>query len=389
MAAGCFVVMVSCGGFESTQHPDDAFRSGQGIGSSDAFGNYYSGQILDPRFRRARVTTESDPLILKTQPRSSSPSPTAGPASLARGAEVDVYWPLDISNNHAKVHVNGRALWVTYRSASGREYLTLLEDIYVPQTQAPSSGSFSLNAGTSFGPRVTNGPTNTGGTIGSTTSGSTLSAGFVPSDLETISLSSSQVSDAYTAIGNVDLVAAAVPACTFNPIVGNNSGSNNCYRQVIISSAFSDFVSRHGHQCAIGAAREAFGFTPSRVLFHSSGAGQVLPNRRVGSSGTLSTHATGQAFDLFAISVFNSAASRKVVMHRNEVDGSSTAERQNHTFYWSFANCWRGRVNAHADCPCGGSEAGTRTYLDDSAHVNHLHMSMPMCNRERYNVSCI
>ncbi len=377
------IVMVSCGGFEASQHPDDSFRFGEGIGNAHAFGQYYGNQTVDPRFRRAQVTTQSSPLALKTTPRRDGAAPSTGPTSLARGSEVDVYWPLDVENNHIKLHVEGRALWATYRSSGGQEYVTLLEDIYVPQTSVPSSGSFSLNTAPSFGPQMA------GGATAPILGGSNNSDGFMPEDLNQISLTAAQLRSARTAISNVALTPSSVSACTFNPIVGNNAGSNNCYREIIVSSAFRDFVSRHGHQCAVEAAQSAFGFRPSRVLFHSSGAGQVRPNRTVSGSGTLSTHATGQAFDLFAISVFNSSTSRKVPMHRDHVDGSSSTERQNHEFYWSFTRCWRARVQTQAPCACSGSRTGALTYSDNSAHYNHLHMSMPMCNRERYNVSCI
>lgn len=382
MIASCFAVLVSCGDFAVSQHPDDSFRYGRGIQSADNFGSYYNNQNVDPRFRRARVTTQSSPLRLKTEPRSDGPAPSSGPSSLARGSELEVFWPLDINNNHVKVRVQGHALWVTYRSSGGQEYVTLLEDIYLPETNVASSGTFTMPGVPAFGPQVTGNPTSAPGQGGGNP--------FVPEDLNRVSLSANQIRQAHIAIGNVDLQAAEVQACTFDPAVGNNSGSNNCYNEIVISSAFRDFVARYGQQCAVSAAREAFGFSARKILFHSSSAGQVSPTRTVSGTSRLSTHATGQAFDLFAITAYSDSGSRKVIMHRDQTDGSSTTERQNHTFYWSFARCWRQRVHDQAPCASScGANVGAMTYTDNSAHHNHLHMSLPMCNRGRYNVSCI
>lgn len=383
LIATSFIVFVSCGGFEAAQHPDDNFRYGRGISSADGFGNYINSHGQDPRFRRARVTTQSGPLRLKTEARSDASSPRSGRTELQKDDEVDVFWPTDIVNNHIKVYVDGRTLWVTHRSNGGREYVTLLEDIYLPESNPGNSGIVAApNSPPFFGqmgpvtpaPRP---PTSGGGDP------------FIPSDLRRISLSSTAINNARDAINSVRLSPADVQACSFDPVVGNNSGSNNCYERIVISSNFRNFVARHGNECAISAGQEAFGRRPSKILFHTSGAGQVNQNRTVGSSSTRSTHSTGQAFDLFAVSVFFGGSSEKVIMHKDHTDGSSTAERRNHSFYWAFTNCWRARVQSHAACPCGGDRAGTLTYLDNSAHYNHLHMSLPMCNRSTYNVACI
>ncbi len=361
------LLITACGRFEATTHPDTVFENDQGLGTMDEYGNFISFMGSEPRFRKARVTTNSSPLRLKTDPRTNSPAPSSGPTQVSKGVDVDVFWPLDVVNNHVKIYYEGQSLWVTQKSSSGQAYVTLLEDIYLPSTSSNGSG---LVAGR---------PT-TGGATGSVS----------PSDLLEISLSSSAVSAAHSAIKEVNLTSVSVPTCDFDPMVGSNSSKNNCYRQVVISQDFRNFVAEHGQDCAVKAGSTAFGRTPRRVLFHSSGAGQVRSSRKVSGSGRKSTHATGQAFDLFAISVyFSETESRKVVMHRDFTDGSAEEERQNHSFYWAFANCWRGRVQAHAPCSSCGSKTGALTYADNSAHRNHLHMSLPMCERTQYNVTCI
>ena len=54
------------------------------------------------------------------------------------------FGPTDIVNNHIKVYVGGRTLWVTYESPKGRKYVELLEDIHMPRVKAQSSGRVSV-----------------------------------------------------------------------------------------------------------------------------------------------------------------------------------------------------------------------------------------------------
>ncbi|MEO0336545.1 MAG: hypothetical protein AAF202_09125, partial [Pseudomonadota bacterium] len=130
--------------------------------------------------------------------------------------------------------------------------------------------------------------------------------------------------------------------------------------------------------------------TPQQVLFHSAYAGQVSSNRRVGSSRKKSTHSTGQALDLYAISVFLSGGTQKrIPFHRNHVTGSDRVQKSNHQFYWSFANCWRKRIRDHSTCNCVENLAGALTYLDNNAHRDHIHISLPHCERSRFNVACV
>lgn len=364
---------VACGPVSLNQHPDATFLKGQGIANIDGLNSYVDLNSQNPGFRMAKVTTVSDPLIVKTQARSDSARANISPNELAKDSQVYVYWPLDVVNNHVKVLVQGKAFWVTYRSSTGRDYITLLEDIYLPKTKVPSSGIVRGEGGLNFVP-INN------------SRASTSSA-----DLERVALSSSALSEAHAAIAAVDLEAADVSACQFDPLVGNLSGQkNNCYQQIVISKDFRNFISQYGQSCAIEAGQKAFGKKASRVLFHSSGAGQVRRNRKVSGSSNQSTHSTGQAFDLMAISLFFSGdQSQKVLMHRNSVDGSSQQEKQNHSFYWAFTNCWRQKVQTQWSCSCASDKVGALTYVDNSAHYNHLHMSLPMCERSRYNVSCI
>ena len=87
------LLLSACGGFEAANHPDAAFTDGQGISSSEGFNQYVNSQAQDPKFRKARVNTQSSSLKLKTVANSASPSPQDGPKSLRKGATVDVFWP--------------------------------------------------------------------------------------------------------------------------------------------------------------------------------------------------------------------------------------------------------------------------------------------------------
>lgn len=357
-------ILTGCGGaFKAAQHPDDSFEQGVGLQSPSDFHRYVQSQEQDPQFRKARVTTHSSALRLKTSPEATAPGPSSGRRLLNKGDQVSVFWPVDVVNNHIKVYVDNQTRWVTHKSRHGQIYITLLEDIYLPETPVRNSGVL-------------------------TPPKREVIRDDHKHNLKTIHLSSRAIKSAYEAIQSVQLESQDVTACQFSPLVGNNAG-NNCYKKIVISKDFRQFISQHARSCAINAGKAAFGRTASKILFHTAGGGQVNKNRRVGRSGKRSTHSTGQAFDLFAVSLYFGQEKQQVKMHRSHTDGSSAKERRNHTFYWSFANCWRKRVKNHAACPCSDSRAGALTYLDNSSHYNHLHMSLPICERKRFRVACI
>lgn len=368
------IILVSCGNFEASQHPDDFFRDGRGIASLDDLDGFVNSGHMNPLYREAEVTTVSGPLRLKTEPNSSAPSPSSGERQLQKGAKVYVYWPTDVNNNHIKIFHNNQTLWVTFKSSSGRQYVTLIQDLALPTVTTPGSGIVTIPSRPPVG----------GGDLVTTPSlGNTLAE-------RTIRLTSSAITEAHAAIRAVSLAPAEVASCQFDPLIGNNSSFSNCYEKIVISRAFRDFIANHGHACAQSAAQTTFGQRPQKILFHTSGAGQVSRHRKVSGTGKKSMHATGQAFDLFAVTLqFSGNRTRKVVLHKNHTDGSDALERENHGFYWSYVNCWKERVRKHSSCNCSASKSGTITYLDNSAHHNHIHMSLPFCERSRFNVSCV
>lgn len=354
--------LIACGGFEANQHPDDLFHNGSQITDLNGLNAYLNLNGKNPMFRKAEVTTQSSALRVKTQPSITAPSPKSGPGQLNKGQIIHVYWPTDISNNHIKVYVGNSPAWVSYKSGAGRQYVTLLEDASMPSISLPGSVSLSPS-----------------------TRGSAK-----PSDVSAINLPSSAISEAQAAIRAVALTPSDIQACHFNPLVGNSNQSNNCYNRIVLSQNFKNFIAQHGYACAQEASRKAFGLSAQKILFHSSYAGQVRRNRRVSGSSKKSTHATGQALDLFAVSLyFPGQKSRRITLHKNQTDGSSTVEKQNHSFYWSYVNCWRSRVRTNSPCNCDNTKAGAITYSENSAHYNHIHISLPFCERSRYNVSCV
>ena len=368
------VILVSCGNFEAAQHPDDIFREGRGLGSIQDLDRFVSGVHSNPKYRDAEVTTESTGLKLKVRPSSNSPSPANGPNTISKGTRVLVYWPTDINNNHIKIFYQQQTLWVTYRSSSGKKYITLLEELSVNTVTTAGAGIIKAPAAVPV----------TGGDLVT-----------LPSSLEVrrVTIPQTVLDEALMAVRKFSLTPANVPTCSFDPLIGNSSSGENCYERVVISQDFKNFVAQHGNSCAVKAAQETFSQRPKKVIFHtaySSGSlGQVRRDRKVSGSGKYSIHATGQAFDLFAMSLIFDSGTRRVTLHKEKTDGSSTEERQNHSFYWKYVRCWQERIKQHSPCNCDSTLAGAITYLYDSAHHNHIHISLPFCERNSFNVSCV
>ena len=363
------LLITACGRFEANVHPDQLLEDSRNLATVSGLNNYMKLRAKNPLFRKAKVTTRLGTLKVRQQPSSFSQSPAQGPSSLSKNQSIDVYWPTEISNNHIKVLVANQPAWVTYKSQQGDQYVTLLEEIQMPKVTVPGYTVTARQPQQSPQPPAS------------------ISS---PIDVNSITLPSSAINEAHSAIAAVALKSSDINSCQFNPLVGNNQSSDNCYQHIVLSENFKNFVGQYGHQCAQQASRDAFGKTPNKILFHSSYAGQVRRNRTVSGTSKKSTHSTGQALDLFGISLyFNGGSSRRVTLHKNQTDGSSTAEKENNKFYWSYVNCWRVQVRSHAPCNCSDSKAGAMTYLENSAHHNHVHMSIPHCERKQYNVSCV
>lgn len=375
LATGAVFFLIACGQFEAATHPDHLISGGRDISSVDDLDLWVEGNNKNPRYRVAMISDGASSQRLKTKPDNLAPSPKSGKTQVQRGESLHVIWPLNIVNNHIQVLVDGQELWINYQDTRGKILVQLMQTQSIPDLQIDD-----------FQVMVPPRPSTPGPVI----SGEPMGSGETPIGLNNISMSSSAISEAHAAIQAVNLRAQEVKACQFDPLVGNNGSPNNCYNVIVISDEFSRYLSSHGYQCAQQAAQKAFGQQAGKVLFHSSGAGQVRRDRYVSGSSRKSMHATGRALDLFAVSLFfNNGVSRKVVLHKNQTDGSSVEEKQNHSFYWSYVNCWRDRIKTHSPCNCSQSLSGALTYLQNSAHHNHVHMSVPFCERSRFNVSCV
>lgn len=384
------VILSACSEFQANTHPDDYFEGDRGIASAEQLYDYMEASNNNPQFREAKVTTQFSSLKIKSEPTTYSQPPSGVSPYLAKGAKVTVYWPLNIVNNHVRIFINNKPAWVTYRSNSGQQYVTLIEEIAMPQLSTP--GAQYINTGTSNTSGWTMNFTNNSRPPVQAPPPSPPEISQITSSIivNTIQLSQAAINEAYLAIREVALTPADIFACQFDPLVGNQASPNNCYQKIVLSSAFRDFIKVHGHQCASQATLVAFGQSAKKILFHSSSAGQVRRNRTVSGSSKKSSHAIGQAIDLFAVSVFfQNNQSRRINMHRDHVDGASSDERQNNQFYWAYVNCWRARIKSHAPCNCSSSLSGAITYTNDAAHYNHVHMSLPFCERSKYHVSCV
>ncbi|MGH1468949.1 MAG: hypothetical protein ACRBBP_08745 [Bdellovibrionales bacterium] len=171
-------------------------------------------------------------------------------------------------------------------------------------------------------------------------------------------------------------------ACTFNPAQG--SAKSRCYKELVLSEEFTDFLEQKGQTCAENAAQHVFEKTPLKVLFKTNGGS-------LNRDDSTSLHYRGRALDIFKVSLYFEAGSspREIPFHRNETDGRSVTERQNHTFYWSFQGCWKKEIEEHHRAKsCGGRGRGVLTYTYNTAHHNHMHISLPVCRdlRKRFNL---
>jgi len=171
-------------------------------------------------------------------------------------------------------------------------------------------------------------------------------------------------------------------ACTFDPAQG--SEKSKCYRELVLSSEFTDFIADEGLSCANQAAKLVFNATPAKVMFRTNG-GSV--NR--GSSRSL--HDRGRALDVFKVFLYfqKDAGPKEIVFHKNNTDGSSASERRNYNFYWEFENCWTKKIqDYHKTKSCGSTGSGALTYRYNSAHSDHMHISLPVCRdvRNRFNL---
>ncbi len=159
---------------------------------------------------------------------------------------------------------------------------------------------------------------------------------------------------------------------------------NGQCRELEYDQDFLQVVQTEGLACARSAAQEAFGFTPSRVRLRT-GEGQVSSGR-YSSNGKVSTHAIGRALDIFNIELYNGAAHNTVTMHGAYMD------RQGHrTFYSNMYDCWEGVVDTmQAQGISGSCGSGCLGFEDNSAHWDHMHMSLPPTQavRSQHRVNC-
>lgn len=159
--------------------------------------------------------------------------------------------------------------------------------------------------------------------------------------------------------------------------------SGQC-RELEYDEDFLKVLQTDGLSCVRSAANEAFGFTPTSVKL-KTGEGQVSRTRR-SSNGKVSTHAVGRALDVFGIEIYNGSAHNTIAMH-----GSHMTTRGHRTFYMSFGNCWRGVVdNMQARGVAGACGSGCLDFNYNSAHWDHMHISLPptQTNRSNYRLNC-
>ena len=352
-------------------HPDDYFINNSSINNEEDLQGFLDLKETNPQLRKAEVTTLSGPLRVKVEPRISAN--TFKPhSSLQKGEIIDVYWPTNIQNDHIKIRLENKFDgWVSYKSRTGHIYISLLENRRIEQVKVPEA---TLKKGHEVQkPKEED-----------------FFQSVITFAINLAKLPMNLIEEAFKAISSVGLKPQEITACDFNPLIGNSSSQNNCYEKVVLSEEFSQFISEHGYQCAQKAAKDTFQKEAAKVMFNTAQAGQVRRNRRVSGSGKKSIHSTGQALDLFGITLFfNESSTRKITLHKNAVDGQSSNEKENHKFYWSFVNCWRERVQQTSPCNCDKTKSGALTYLYNSAHKNHIHASLPFCERKTYNVACI
>lgn len=172
-------------------------------------------------------------------------------------------------------------------------------------------------------------------------------------------------------------------ACTFNPAQG--SENSRCYRELILSEDFTDFLESQGSVCAKEAAKSVFGSQPLKVLLRTNGGSVNRSNAR-------SLHYRGRALDVFAVFLYfqKEKGSRKITFHKNSMDGSSAVERRNYNFYWKFESCWKKKVSSyHKTKSCQSKGSGVLTYRYNTDHNDHMHISLPVCRslKKKFNLN--
>ena len=170
---------------------------------------------------------------------------------------------------------------------------------------------------------------------------------------------------------------AATQVCGGPIEIRNRQGKCN---ELDYDRHFLEFVQNQGLKCAKSAGQKAFGFTPTRIGLRTH-EGQVSLNRTVSGTSNVSNHAVGRAMDVFEVDVYNGSAHNQM------------SKRSSRAFYENFRDCWRQEVQrigtSTLSDPCGPS-FGCLDHNYNSAHWDHMHMSLPQTrsNRDRYNIVC-
>lgn len=182
--------------------------------------------------------------------------------------------------------------------------------------------------------------------------------------------------DAITARGGE----AATQVCGGPIEITNTSG---VCRELEYDRDFLAVLQTEGLACARDAAEQAFGFTPTRIGLRT-GEGQVSASRR-SSNGNYSTHSVGRALDIFEVDIFNGQAHNSVRMHINYMN-----RRGHRTFYSEFGDCWRDVVVRNRGSLAGTCGSGRLDFNYNSAHYDHMHISLPPLNSNRraHSLNC-
>lgn len=157
-------------------------------------------------------------------------------------------------------------------------------------------------------------------------------------------------------------------------------------RELEYDKDFLQLIQTEGLTCAREAGQAAFGFTPTRIKLRT-GEGQVSLGR-YSSNGKLSTHSIGRALDIFEIDIYNGASHNSILMHGSYMDRAG-----HRTFYARFGECWQKVVRSVQGSlagSCGGENVGCLGYTYNSAHWDHMHISLPPVdrNRKNHNINC-
>ncbi len=174
---------------------------------------------------------------------------------------------------------------------------------------------------------------------------------------------------------------AATQVCGGYIEITNMNGQCN---ELEYDKDFLQLIQTDGLACARSAAVAAFGFQPTKIKFRT-GEGQVSLNRR-SSNGKVSTHSVGRALDVFEVDIYNGSAHSSVKMHKSYMD-----RRGHRTFYTHFGDCWKKTVEAAKAVGAAGScGSGCLDFNYNSAHWDHMHISLPPTDRNRaaHKINC-